>query len=725
MRQRASVLRRIAALITVPVTLALIAPTAVAEPASDADKDLPSYQEVLDAQKNAPAADTAPGAVPAAGGQAPADAAKAAIDAGVPEDVVQNAMKALANGASPEDIAKATGQDPAIIKKLMQGKPGELFMPQPMPGPERTPFKEETPAVPNLPSGVSVEKLSWYTDHHLIAHINSAAMPGKPIQVEILLPRDWYRDTKRTFPSVYHLDGLRAYDDYSGWIRATNVERFYEDKNVIVVMPAGGESSFYADWDQPDNGKNYQWETFLTKELIPVVTNEFRANEDRGLFGISMGGTAAMNVAAHTADMWKFVGSLSGYLDTSSPGMPQAIAATMRNSGGYDATKMWGPLDGGRWKDNDPKLNVGKLKNMAIYLSAGNGNTGEWDVPSAYDPTKPNNPTGYAMEVIARMTAETFLKYADEQDVHPVVKFRDSGTHTWPYWQFEVSQAWPTLADALKMPESDRGVVCKVGGEIEKAVSTLIGVGTCLSDEYGVGNGGVAQDFTGGTAYWRAESGAHVVWGRIGNRYRELGAAKSPLGFPTTSEMITPDGIGRYVNFQRGSIYWTPERGAIEVLGDMMNAWGAMGWETGKLGYPVANRRDIPGGAAQEFVGGYIVKIGDSEPRVIVGDIAKKYRELGGLESDLGLPIEGGEIPLERGALQRFEHGSIYWTPETGAQPTPASDIFDHWGSTGYENGPFGYPVGPLQPVKAGGLEQQFEGGWIRQLNGKIVEDRN
>ena len=54
-----------------------------------------------------------------------------------------------------------------------------------------------------------------------------------------------------------------------------------------------------------------------------------------------------------------------------------------------------------------------------------------------------------------------------------------------------------------------------------------------------------------------------------------------------------------------------------------------------------------------------------------------------------------------------------------------SNDITDHWGSTGYENGPFGYPVGPLQPVKAGGLEQQFEGGWIRQLNGKIVEERN
>lgn len=710
--------RAMTAILALPAALVISAPLAVAAPDQAAGQhNLPSYQEV-----------TSQG-----------------IDANVRAGA-QAILDALGKGMSPADIARATGQSQEVVnkvaestegknalaqaqqgaqsKELAQAVPGGLGMPKPMPGPPRTPFRTETPSVANLPSGVSVEKIDWYTDHHVVLHIASAAMPEKPIQVELLLPRDWYRDPERTFPSVYHLDGMASFDDYSGWIRATNIERFYEDKNVLVVMPAGGESSFYADWDQPDNGKNYQWETFITKELVPVITNGFRGNDTRGIFGISMGATGAYNIAAHTPELWKFAGSLSGYLDMSSPGMPQAMAVAMKNSGGYDATKMWGPLGSQRWKDNDPKLNVDKLKDMSLYISAGNGNTGEWDVPSTIDPTKPNNPTGFALEVLSRMTSETFLRDARAAGLKPVVNFRSSGTHTWPYWQFEVSQAWPTLADALSLPDSDRGAVCRVGGDIEKAVASLPGIGTCLSDEYDAGNGGVKQDFTGGTAYWHPETGAHVVWGRIGSRYNELGGAKSNLGYPLTSELATPDGKGRFVHFEKGSIYWTPEGGAHEVMGDMMNAWGNSGFEAGPLGYPKGNRRDIPGGIAQDFEGGTLVKVGEEAPRIVRGEIGKKYQELGGAGSDLGLPVDGDEQKLIRGAFQRFEHGAIYWTPETGAQPVASSDIADHWGKTGYENGPFGYPVGPLQPVKAGGLEQQFEGGWIRQLNGKIVEKR-
>lgn len=718
---RARVARALTAALAVPLSIALIAPSVSAQPVGNAGAASSQAATEQEAGASAAAADPQ-----SRGG-------------------VQAVLDALAKGASPEDIARITGQAPEAIKKIAESEEGKaalenlnsanpqiggggggLFMPPPMPGAPRIPFREDiAPKVPNLPAGVSVEKISWYTDRHAIMHIKSAAMPEKPIQVELLLPRDWYRDKERSFPSVYHLDGLRAYDDYSGWMRVTNIQRFYEDKNLLVVMPAGGEASFYSDWNEPDNGKNYKWETFLTKELVPVMTNYWRANNDRGIFGISMGGTAAFNVAAHSPDLWKFAGALSGYLDTTSPGMPQAISTAMRNSGGYDATKMWGRLGSERWKDNDPKLNIDKLKGMQLYISAGNGNTGQWDQPSEFDPTKPNNPGGYALEVLSRMTAETFIYKAKEKGVNPVVKFRESGTHSWPYWQFEVSQAFPVLADALQLSEADRATVCKVGGAIEMKVASMPGIGTCLSDEYPVGDGGVAQDFTGGTAFWHPDTGAEVVWGRILNRYSAMGGAGSQLGFPVTSERSTPDNAGRFVHFQHGAIYWTPETDAHEVVGDMLNAWADSGWEKGPLGFPVANAKPVPGGSMQEFQKGFLIKTGDKPARIVRGAIAHKYKELGGADSELGLPVDADETALERGAVQRFEHGNIYWTPEHGAVMTPKSDIFDHWGATGYENGPFGYPVGPFQPVRAGGLEQQFEGGWIRQLNGKIVEERN
>ena len=48
--------------------------------------------------------------------------------------------------------------------------------------------------------------------------------------------------------AVFLLDGLRAQDDASGWdINTAAFEWFYQS-GVSVVMPVGGQSSFYSDW---------------------------------------------------------------------------------------------------------------------------------------------------------------------------------------------------------------------------------------------------------------------------------------------------------------------------------------------------------------------------------------------------------------------------------------------------------------------------------------------
>lgn len=599
-----------------------------------------------------------------------------------------------------------------------------LWTPQPEGGDGNRPIRETEQDLPNLPPNVDVEKVQWLTERHVMLHINSAVMPEQTMKVQLLLPRDWNRAGDRQFPTVWHLDGMRARDDWSGWSLETNIERYYADKNVLVVMPVGGEASFFTDWNEPDNGKNYKWETFLLDELVHVLREGWRASEDRAVIGLSMGGTAAMNLAAHRPDMFRFAGSFSGYLDTSTRGMPQAIHAAMKEAGGYNAWNMWGPAGSARWKENDPKLNVGDLKGTSLYVSAGSGNTGQWDKPSTSNPRFPENPAAFGLEALARMTSETFVQSARRAGVEVTTRFRDSGTHSWPYWQFEMSQAFPQMADALQLAPEDRGVTCNIGGAIGERYKDFEGLGMCLSDEYPIGDGGVAQDFSGGRGYWHPATGAHFAWGRIGARYHELGGPDSPLGFPVTSETMTPDGKGRFNHFQNGSIYWTPETNAHVVMGDFMNAWAAENWEAGRLGYPTSDRYDVPGGSAQDFEGGYIVRAEGGAPQIVLGAIGAAYRAAGGpAESSLGLP-QTGEFGIRDGFFQRFEHGHIYWSPEPGAHAVPFGDIFDHWGTTGWENGPFGYPVGPQQRIPAGGLEQEFQGGWIRQLNGEIKEER-
>lgn len=96
--------------------------------------------------------------------------------------------------------------------------------------------------------------------------------------------------------------------------------------------------------------------------------------------------------------------------------------------------------------------------------------------------------------------------------------------------------------------------------------------------------------FQGGSLYWHPSTGTCLVYGVIREKYLKLGGEGSFLGYPTTDELGTPDGRGRFNHFQAGSIYWTPETGAQEVHGLIRNLWASQGWETNvNLGYPISD----------------------------------------------------------------------------------------------------------------------------------------
>ena len=586
--------------------------------------------------------------------------------------------------------------------------------------PKRTPIEvDKNPQIPGLPEGVSVDRIEWLTNRRVAVFIRSAAMPEQLMQVQILLARDWHSNPQAKFPEVWALDGLRARDDENGWTIETNIEQFYADKNVNVILPVGGESSFYSDWQRPNNGKNYKWETFLTKELVPVLNNEFRSKDSRAVVGISMGGTAAINLAERNPHLFKFVGSFSGYLDTTTTGMPTAIKAAQMDAGGYDSEAMWGPAGSQDWIDHDPKLGIEALKDMTVYVSSGSGRDDFGNPESVAKGAA--NPAGVGLEVISRLSTQTFVDYASRTPVKPVVKFRPSGVHSWEYWQFEMTQAWPYIANALALAEADRGSDCNPLGAIAEATKSGV-IGSCVNNEYDVADGkGKAEDFRGGTAFWSPKTGAYPLFGAILAKYSGLGGASSWLGFPTTGETKTPDGVGRFVHFENGSIYWTPQTGAYAIPGDMFKAWGENGYETGDLKYPVAEANQVGKGYVQKFQGGFLTRNPDKSHNIVHGAIAEKYGELGTATSALGYP-KSNEIAIRGGFFQQFEKGNIYWSPETGAHVVLYGDIFEEWGKRGYEQGAMGWPTSDMREIPAGGLVIDFQHGTLEQVNGVVRE---
>ena len=108
--------------------------------------------------------------------------------------------------------------------------------------------------------------------------------PGLPVEYLMVPSASMGRDIKIQFQkgngshAVYLLDGLRARDDFNGWDLETQAFEWYYNTPLSIVMPVGGQSSFYTDWYQPACGKSgcqtYKWETFLTSELPQWLSSE-------------------------------------------------------------------------------------------------------------------------------------------------------------------------------------------------------------------------------------------------------------------------------------------------------------------------------------------------------------------------------------------------------------------------------------------------------------------
>ncbi|HSO91440.1 MAG TPA: fibronectin type III domain-containing protein, partial [Arthrobacter sp.] len=178
----------------------------------------------------------------------------------------------------------------------------------------------------------------------------------------------------------------------------------------------------------------------------------------------------------------------------------------------------------------------------------------------------------------------------------------------------------------------------------------------------GIKNGGCYQNFQGGDVHWSPSTGAQATYGAIRARWGSLDFENGKLGYPVTGENCGLKNNGCYQSFQGGDVHWSPSTGAQATYGAVRARWGSLGFETGKLGYPVAG-------------------------------------EVCGLKNN--------------GCYQSFQGGDVHWTASTGAQATYGA-IRTFWGSRGYENGALGYPVtGETCGLADGGCFQRFQGGTI------------
>ena len=88
--------------------------------------------------------------------------------------------------------------------------------------------------------------------------------------------------------------------------------------------------------------------------------------------------------------------------------------------------------------------------------------------------------------------------------------------------------------------------------------------------------------------------------GAIHGRWEAMGGMTSRLGTPTSPE-APGEGSTRYVRFEKGAVYWSPDSGAEPVTGEIYDAWASLGFERGALGLPTSAEIQEPQWIVQNF----------------------------------------------------------------------------------------------------------------------------
>lgn len=212
-------------------------------------------------------------------------------------------------------------------------------------------------------------------------------------------------DYEAGLPVLYMLHG--AYGDAFSWVRYSNIDRYAQERGMVVVM-ASAENSFYQDLK---SGKKYK--TFFTEELPVFIQSVFPVTKDREktyIAGFSMGGYGAWYLGLSRPDLYAKAASMSGALDIA--GLYESATIQENENNPFS------------WEDSfgDPKkLSGSKYDLFALYDQDVKGGC----VPKLYQAVGTEDFL-YQSNLHVKEVLEA--KHAD------LIYKEDKGGHDWNFW---------------------------------------------------------------------------------------------------------------------------------------------------------------------------------------------------------------------------------------------------------------------------------------------------
>lgn len=168
--------------------------------------------------------------------------------------------------------------------------------------------------------GLAILIVSLASEFTFAATVDTVVTQSKSMKKEIkavVVKPQLYEGSAKRFPVLYLLHG--AGGKYSDWLLNTKdkeaVKKLVDNFEIIVVCPDGGVTSWY--FDSPID-PTYQYETYVSKELIDFVDGRYRTINDktgRAITGLSMGGHGGLYLGFRHQDVYGACGSMSGGVD--------------------------------------------------------------------------------------------------------------------------------------------------------------------------------------------------------------------------------------------------------------------------------------------------------------------------------------------------------------------------------------------------------------------------
>ena len=290
-------------------------------------------------------------------------------------------------------------------------------------------------------------------------------------------------------------------------------------------------------------------------------------------------------------------------------------------------------------------------------------------------------------------------------------------------WQYTSSGSVPGISGGVDMNwwygESINGVFNPGAQIAAEANRTAVQLGEQKTGIEQDDSGRYWQHFANGAIYCSEATGAHAVWGPIYDSWISRGGVDSNLGLPVSSlDTFSQNGGGYAQGFEGGSLHCADGSNVYAVMsGPIRDEYVRLGFQAGKLGWPVSEAEEVAGGSVQRFQNGVIASSANGAFEMD-GEMLEFWEESGGAEGDLGWPVTRAAYYPQNGGgyAQDFERGSIHWHWSSDASERTHSvlsgPIRDEYVRLGFQAGKLGWPVSEAEEV-AGGSVQRFQNGVI------------